>query len=328
MIDLLIKNVRTDHKEPLLDLAIDGGYIINRGPGLDYFARQVVDGTNPLVVPGFVDSHLHLDIALMNPWVVPGRQESFQSMKRLNDLVEYHRKGFSRQDIERRGGLALEMAPRHGVVALRAQCHLDPEIGLKHIEALQTVKEKSAGRVDLQIVAFPQQGLLRNPKTKDLFREAFRIGADVMGCATTLDYDSSGNFIPKRIWMRFLSWRKSLISRWMRTWMQAFWNKFNYEDFEITYLAEQTIKHGCIGRVAAGHVTALDSALPDVAERVIEKIKEAQMTVVAVPDLYRVGRNDVRHVRRGLTRIKELTGSRSQCCLRIQQCSGLFKTNG
>ena len=103
MIDLLLKNVKTDHDTPIIDIAIDNGFIVDRGPKLDYFACQIIDGKNQLVVPGFVDSHLHLDIALMNSWIVPGRQESFQSMKRLNDLVEYHRKGFSKQDIERRG---------------------------------------------------------------------------------------------------------------------------------------------------------------------------------------------------------------------------------
>ena len=146
------------------------------------------------------------------------------------------------------------------MVALRAQCHLDPEIGLKHIEALQTVKEKYAGRVDLQIVAFPQQGLLRNPGTKDLFREAFRIGADVMGCATTLDYDSSGTFIPKAHMDAVFELAEELNVPIDAHVDASILEQIQYEDFEITYLAEKTIKHGWIGRVAAGHVTALDSA--------------------------------------------------------------------
>jgi len=306
MIDLLIKNVKKDYKDPITDIAIDNGFIIDHGPKLDYFARQIIDGKNQLVIPGLIESHLHLDIALMNSWKMPGRQEPFHSMKRLNDLVEILRKGFSRQDIEQRAGLALEMASRNGTVALRAQCHLDPEIGLKHIEALQTVKEKYKGRVDLQIVAFPQQGLLRNPKTKDLFREAFRIGADVIGCATTLDYDENGNFIPKAHIDAVFDLAEEFDIPIDAHVDASILENVNYDDFEITYLAEQTIQHGYFGRVAAGHVTSLDSAKPDVADRVIEKIKEANMTVVAVPDLYRVGRDDIRHVRRGLTRIKEL----------------------
>jgi len=306
MIDLLLKNVKTDYETPIIDIAIDNGFIIDLGPKLEYIARQIIDGKHQLVIPGLIESHLHLDIVLMNSSEMPGRQEPFHSMNRLNDLVEYHRKGFSRQDIEQRAGLALEMASRNGTVALRAQCHLDPEIGLKHIEALQTVKEKYKGRVDLQIVAFPQQGLLRNPKTKDLFREAFRIGADVIGCATTLDYDDNGNFIPKAHIDAVFDLAEEFDIPIDAHVDASILENVNYEDFEITYLAEQTIKHGYFGRVAAGHVTALDSAMPDVADRVIEKIKEAKMTVVAVPDLYRVGRDDIRHVRRGLTRIKEL----------------------
>ena len=82
----------------------------------------------------------------------------------------------------------MELASRHGVTAMRAQCHVDPEIGLSHLEVLLSVKEKYAHLVELQIVTFPQQGLLRQPHTRDLFREAFRIGANVMGCASNLDH--------------------------------------------------------------------------------------------------------------------------------------------
>ena len=247
MIDLLIKNVKTDHKEPLVDLAIDGGHIINRGPELDYFAGQVIDGKSMLVVPGFVESHVHLDIVMMNPWDVPGRQEPFQSMKRLNDLVEILRKNFSREDIERRAGLALQIASRHGIVALRAQCHLDPEIGLKHIEALQSVKEKYRGKVDLQIVAFPQQGLLRDPRTMDLFREAFRIGADAVGCATTLDYDKKGNFIPKAHIDAVFQLAEEFDIPVDAHVDASILEKVNYEDFEIVYLAEQAVNARLFG---------------------------------------------------------------------------------
>ena len=73
MIDLLIKNVKTDYKDPIMDIAIDNGFIIDHGPKLEYFARQIIDGKHQLVIPGLIESHLHLDIALMNSWEMPGR---------------------------------------------------------------------------------------------------------------------------------------------------------------------------------------------------------------------------------------------------------------
>jgi cytosine deaminase len=78
------------------------------------------------------------------------------------------------------------------------------------------------------------------------------------------------------------------------------------EDLEVVYLARRTLETGYSGRVIAGHVCALDSALPPVAEQAIELIRAAQISVISQPDLYRLGREDQHHVRRGLTRVKQL----------------------
>ena len=222
--------------------------------------RRVIDLTGKLVVPGFVEPHVHLDIALMNSSERPGRPEPFLSLSGLNEAVERRRKAFTQEDIRQRAGRSIELATRHGVTALRAQCHVDLEIGLKHLEALLAVKEKVQDRVDLQIVTFPQQGLLQHPGTLDLFREAFRLGADVMGCASNLnsgipykdhidaalalaiehdiDFDIHADLgIPDRV---------------------------ELADLEIAYTARRVVEEGYEGRVAAGHVCALGSADPDV----------------------------------------------------------------
>ena len=283
----------------MLDIAVDDGVIIDRGPSLNYVTRQEVDLGGRLLVPGFVESHLHLDIALMNSWRQPGRPEPYRSHLGLIESVERRRRAFTREDIERRASIALEIASRHGVTALRAQCHVDTEIGLKHLEALQSVKEKYAGRVTVQIVAFPQQGLLRDPRTMDLFREAFRVGADVMGCAS-----------------RFIEGREHLDAALSLATEQdvdldihadlSIPQTVELDDLDVVYIAQCAIEVGYQGRVTAGHVCALDSALPDVARQAIEIIKEADISVISMPDLYRLGRQDTRHVRRGLTRVKQL----------------------
>jgi cytosine/creatinine deaminase len=255
-----------------------------------------------LLIPGLVESHVHLDIALMNSWQTPGRAKSFRSPRELNAEVEQRRRAFTRQDIEQRAGRALELASRHGVTALRAQCHVDPEIGLKHLEALQSVKERYADRVTLQIVAFPQQGLLHNPKTLDLVREAFRCGADVMGAAANLDQG--------------IDFKQHLDAA-LRLALEmgvdldvhadlSLPDRVELDDLEVVHLARRTIEYGYQGRVTAGHVCALDSALPEVAQRAIELIRDAEINVVSQPDLYRLGREDDHHVRRGLTRVKQL----------------------
>ena len=306
MIDLILRNAILQDGSEHIDVAIDEGVLIDRGPELDYPAQQELDLKGRLLIPGFVDPHVHLDIALMNPWSRPGRQAEFHLLSDLNEAIEHRRMAFTRQDIEQRAGAALELASRHGVTHLRAQCHLDTEVGLKHIEALQRIKESSAGRVTVQIVAFPQQGFWRNPGTLDLYREAFRIGADVMGCASNLDYDNSG----------FVDFKRHIDTAFDLA-MEldvdidihadlGIPQSVDLEDLEIVHIARKTIEMGYQGRVTAGHVCALGSALPEVAQQVIQLILEAGISVVSQPDLYRLGREDTHNVRRGLTRVKEM----------------------
>jgi cytosine deaminase len=306
MIDLLLRDVGIEGEPTPVDVAVDGGVIVDRGPKLDYVARQEIAGYGRLLIPGFVESHLHLDIALMNDWRQPGHPEPYLSHYGLNESMERRRRDFTAEDIERRASTALELASRHGVTALRAQCHVDREVGLKHVEVLQRVKEKYAGRVTVQIVAFPQQGLINHPDNADLFREAFRIGADVMGGASNLDADSNGR----------IAWRDHIDAAFDLA-MEldvdldihadlGIPQTVTLDELETVYIARQTIERGCQGRVTVGHASTLGVAAPDVAAEAIALIKEAELNITSQPDLYRLGREDTYNVRRGLTRVKEL----------------------
>lgn len=299
MIDLMLKNAHVDGEATLVDVAIDEGIIVDRGSGLEHVARQQLDLEGCLLIPGFVEAHVHLDIALMNSWEQPGRAEPYGSHLGLVGSVERRRSAFTPEEIEQRAGVALEMASRHGVTALRAQCHVDTEVGLKHLRALLSVKEKYAGRVDVQIVAFPQQGLLRNPDTKDVFREAFRMGADLMGCASGY-IDAEGRIdAALELAMEYdvdLDLHADL----------GIPDRVELDDLDVVYAARRAMEVGYEGRVTAGHVCSLDSALPEVAQKAIELIREADISVISMPDMYRLGREDTHHVRRGLTRVREL----------------------
>lgn len=305
MIDLLIKNATLTGVDRL-DIAVDQGNIINRGPALDYKAEQEFDLNGRLLIPGFVESHVHLDIALMNSGVRPGRPEPYRSISALNNSLEYRRRSFTREEIMARAGSALELASRHGVTSLHAQCHVDPEVGLKHLEALLAVKEMYADLVSMQIVVFPQQGFLRQAGASALFREAFCLGADVMGCASNLDRNPQGqvDFRPHIDGMFALAVELDVDLDIHAD--LGIPDHIELDDLEVVHAARRTIEYGYQGRVTAGHACGLDLALPEVAAQAIEWIYNAEMSVVSQPDLYRLGREDHHHVRRGLTRVKEL----------------------
>jgi cytosine/creatinine deaminase len=308
MIDLLLKNgILSDGSSPV-GLAIDKGVIVNKGQhiDLDQQARQVIDLQGRLVIPTFVESHVHLDIALMNAWDRPGRPASFHSPVELNQAMEQRRKDFTQQDIEERASMALEMAFRHGITFLRAQCHVDRSVGLKHLEALLKVRQKYSGRVDIQIVAFPQQGLLDQPQTLDLFREAFKMGADVMGGGSNLDPAAATmEGVQKHIDAALALAMEMDVDLDIHADL-GLPERVELKDLEVVYIAQRTKEVGYQNRVTVGHVCALDSAEPDVAERAIAWIHEAQLNVISQPDMYRLGRQDRRCVRRGLTRVKQM----------------------
>lgn len=304
MIDLLLRNACVQDSLGSIDLAVDHGTVVDRGAGLTYPASQELDLQGKLLVPGFVESHLHLDIALMNDAERPGRPRPFRSPVELNQEVELRRKSFTREEIEARAGRALEMASRHGVTAMRAQCHVDPEIGLRHVEALAAVRERYRDRVTLQIVAFPQQGLFSRPGSLDLFIRAFRVGADVMGCASNLERGPNVDFRQHIDAALDLAMEMNVdLDLHADLGIPA---SVDLDELEVVHAARRVIERGYQGRVSAGHVCALGSATPQVAEQAIALIREAKISVISQPDMYRLGREDVSHVRRGLTRVKEL----------------------
>jgi cytosine/creatinine deaminase len=307
MVDTVLKNVQVFGETTLTDLAIEDGYIVERGAKLDHVSGQEIDVNGRVVVPGFVDPHVHLDIALMNPWKTPGRQQPFRTFQLVGETLDKLRRGFTGEDIQQRASAALELASRHGITALRAQCHVDNTVGLKHLEALLKVKEQYADRVTVQIVVYPEQGLLGDASVIDHFREAFHIGADVMGCSADLDCDDSGQM---RDFRKHIDAALNLAMEFdvdldMHADL-AIPDSIELDEFEVVYAAKRVMEVGYQGRVTAGHICALGSASPDVAQQVIGLIKEARISVISQPDMYRLGREDKQHVRRGLTRVKEL----------------------
>ena len=306
MLDYLLKNVVLSDGRTNVDFAIEDGCIKKIGTNLTDAAKETLELQGKLLIPGFVESHLHLDIALMTHGNRPGRPAPFRSPIELNDATEEGRKVLTREIIEQRAGQAVEWASRHGVTAIRAQCHVDQEIGLKHIEALLRVRETHRKRVELQIVAFPQHGLLNQPELHALLREAFRMEANAMGGSCNLDplvtsVADARTYIDKAFALAIESGVDLDVHADL-----GIPHHIAFDDLEVVHLARRTIEYGYQGRVTAGHLCALDSAEPDVATRVIELIREADLNVISQPDMFRLGRGDQRGVRRGLTRVKQL----------------------
>jgi len=307
IVDLVVRNVRLGKFDQLQQIAVQAGKIAACGSLLDLTGVSEVDAGGRLILPGFIDSHVHLDIALVNDMRISGRQKPYTSQKEMMADMEARKKVFTKEDIMLRAETLLDMAVRHGVTALRAQCHIDPEVGLRHLEALLEVKQRVASRLTLQIVAFPNQELLRED-TLSLFENAFAMGADVMGCAPLHDVDRR-----RHIDVAMDMAAKYQVDLDVHADL-ALLQVAEVDELDVVILARKILATGFQGRVCAGHVSALDSLPQSEAMQVIDLIREANISVISLPDLYRLGRADTQHVRRGLTRVKEMLQAGVNVC--------------
>ncbi len=162
-----------------VDLVMRDGRIEDIAPGLAATTRAAtrIEGDGLLALPGLVDGHMHLDKTLTGlPWMPhragPDRMSRIDTEKVLRgDLPP----------VAERAANLVRCCIAHGTTAIRSHVDIDPDIGLSHLHALVEVRERFAGRIDLQLVAFPQSGVMRNPGTADLLDAALDEGADLLG---------------------------------------------------------------------------------------------------------------------------------------------------
>ncbi|HSK55945.1 MAG TPA: amidohydrolase [Jiangellales bacterium] len=180
MPDLMIRGgVLWGRPEPY-DLLVADGRIAALGPEASAAApdADVVDAAGRLVLPGLVDAHCHLDKTLWGmPWV------SHLAGDALSDRIRHDRERRSAlgvPDVGRMSDLLSTMSA-YGTTAVRTHTDVDPDVGLRGVEAVVDVTERMRGRVDVQQVAFPQHGLLTRPGTADLLEAATGLGVEVVG---------------------------------------------------------------------------------------------------------------------------------------------------
>lgn len=146
--------------------------------GNDLAGTPDVDGGGRLLMPAFVEPHVHLDKTLYGqPWMATTAGPA------LRDYIDNERRVLAAQTvpIAGRAGKLLERMLAYGTTAIRSHIDVAPDIGVTHVEAMMALRAAWADRIDMQFVAFPQTGLLCRPGTADLMRQAMRIGVETVG---------------------------------------------------------------------------------------------------------------------------------------------------
>ncbi len=276
------------------DIAIQQGRIRQIGVDLQQAARAYLPVTGKLVLPGFVESHIHPDKAF-----VADRAPGLQTGGPIPQvLVAELKKAFTVEDVYQRARRALRYAVRHGCTAMRAHVEIDTYIGLRGVEAMQRVQAESTGLLDLQLVAFAQEGLFHDELTQGLLREALQMGLPVLGGCPYMDQDQR----------RHIDWCFDTAEAYN---VPLDFHADSSDDpamLTCTYIAEQTIARGMQGRVVLGHLCTLDMLEPAHRAQVIALLQRAGIHAISLPatELHVKGRSHSPRTWRGITRIGEL----------------------
>lgn len=281
------------------DVIVVDGVIRAITPSAGVVAGAVIDAEGRLLIPAFVDAHLHVDKTfVMDRVAFTGGNltvdEAVAAMRAVKGT-------YTEDDLVRRGRRTLERALRHGTTAIRAQCDVDPVIGLTALQALVRLRREFAPLLDLQIVAFPQEGLLRDPRTVELVRQALRAGADVVG-GGPLDDDYRAHIaqgfalaherdVPVDIHADLPIDGLRPLTAW-----------------EAPLIAAHARAAGLGGRVAIGHFASSSTLTAEQARVLAGTLAEAGVHVAALPasEMYRQGMADPVNSRRGMPRVREL----------------------
>jgi cytosine deaminase len=177
------------HGQPR-DILVRDGRIHRIDASLDAgSAADVIDIGGKLVLPGFVESHIHPDKAF-----IADRTSGLQAGGPTPQvLVAELKKQFTVDDIYRRARKTLELAVRHGCTSMRAHVEIDAFVELRGVEAMRRVQQDLAGVLDLELIAFAQEGIFHDAVTTDLLRDGVKMGLRWLGGCPYMDKDQRGH---------------------------------------------------------------------------------------------------------------------------------------
>ena len=293
MLDLLIRRCRLPERDTPVDVGIADGAITAVGAVAES-ARETVDARGRLLTPGLVESHIHLDKALLAGRVTTAAGTLEEALRVTADA----KRRFTVDDIRARARRVLDLAVAAGTTAMRTHVEVDPILELAALDAIRPLREEYAPAIDLQICAFAQEGILRSPGTEELLRRALGAGADLVGGCPYNDTDA-------RMHIRTVF----ALARAFDVDADFHVDFFDEpEHLHVRDIIEETLAQGWQGRVAVGHLTEL-AALDEVTgDGIIAGLAEARIGVIVLPatDLYLMGRSDAFNIRRGLAPLRRL----------------------
>ena len=296
--NLLIKNAQLLGESGITDLNIIAGKY--SGSSVEHPRNiQTIDANGRLCVPGFIEPHVHLDKSFSIDYLSQNETGSLEEAVGLLTSTQKTREPLSPEMTIEKAAL---MALSSGVTQIRSHVDIDPNVGLSAFERLLKIKKKLESVIDIQIVAFPQQGLIKKNGTKKLLTEALEAGADVVGGIPGFE----ANITDSRKHVEAMFEIAISLNRDIDMHIDE---SDSASSKTLELLCDATLQNNYQGRVTASHACALSAYDDRYAGKIIDMVVAAEIGVIVNPatNLMLQGRSSTYPKVRGLTRVDELT---------------------
>jgi cytosine deaminase len=296
--DLIVRHARLHRQEGLVDLAIEAGLLAKIAPDLSHLtASREIDAAGRLLSPPFIDSHIHLDAVLT---VGQPRYNTSGTLLEGIQIWSERKAELSVAEVRERALQAIYWEVAQGTLHIRSHVDVcDPELTALH--ALLAVREEVRDICDLQLVAFPQDGVFSFPACQALMRKAIELGCDLVGGIP--HYESTSALGEQDVHYAF-----ALAKEFNRD-IDCHCDETDDPQARFAeVMAADTLQQNWQGRVTASHCTAMHSYTDVYAFKLIQLLARARVNVVANPfdNVVLQGRFDTYPKRRGIARVKEL----------------------
>ena len=304
---MLVKNVHIHNREGLWQILIEEGKISRIFPQDEVFnySGEILDGEEGIIYPPFVEPHIHLDAtqtAGQPNWNQSGTL--FEGIERWAERKSL----LSHEDVKSRAWKTLKWQIANGIQYVRTHVDVsDPT--LTALKAMLEVKKEIVPWVDLQIVAFPQEGILSYPNGEKLLDQAMEMGADVVGGIPHFEFTREYGVESMHIAFD--------IARKYNKQIDIHCDEIDDEQSRfVETVAALALKYDMGEKVTASHTTAMHSYNNAYASRLFRLLKMSKIHFVANPlvNIHLQGRFDTYPKRRGVTRVKEMLKNNINVC--------------
>ena len=300
MLDLMIRNANLADGRRGIDIAVRGGRIVEVGRRIEAEARETLELDNWLVTPPFVDAHFHLDSAL-----TAGRPRVNRSGTLLEGIEIWGElsPALTPGDVKDRARELCLWSIARGCLAIRS--HVDvTDDSLTAVDALLELRDEMAPWIDLQLVAFPQNGYYRHPGSRANMVRALDRGVDVVGGIPHFERSAAEGAASVRALCELAAGRGLPVDMHCD-------ETDDPMSRHVETLASETLRLGLQGRVAGSHLTSMHSMDNQYVGKLLPLMLEAGLAAIANPliNIVLQGRGDSYPKRRGMTRVKEMAAA-------------------